>query len=147
MSSSHRKKRPNRTPTHGSADPGAEIASGPITGTGKPSGAATAPALQPARNIQKLSLSKIRRDPALQSRESTSELVIAEYAEALLRGETFPSPVVFKVGKEFLLTDGFHTLAAAERAGLTSFDCEVRPGTRRDAMSTLPPAKYSMKRL
>jgi ParB-like chromosome segregation protein Spo0J len=59
---------------------------------------------------------------------------VDEYAEVLRQGGQFPCVVVFFDGKDYWLADGFHRVAAAKKVGRTEVGCEVRPGTRRDAV-------------
>ncbi len=45
-----------------------------------------------------------------------------------------PPAVVFYDGECYWLADGYHRIYAAERNGWTTYPCEVRQGTRRDAV-------------
>src|SRR4051812_23026118 len=88
--------------------------------------------------VQILSLNAITVDLALQSRTKTILEYQREFSEAMLRGDTFPSIVVFFDGKKYWLADGFHRYGAAKQAAkmnpkLSGIRAEVRPGTRRDA--------------
>jgi len=55
---------------------------------------------------------------------------VAQYAVVFEEGGEFPPVVVFRDEEtdELYLGDGFHRLAAAERAGLDEIEVEVRPG-------------------
>lgn len=48
--------------------------------------------------------------------------------------ETLPPVVVFDIGGEWLLVDGYHRVAAARRRGLETIEAEVRSGSRHDAL-------------
>lgn len=54
----------------------------------------------------------IRRDGGTQFREGLDPAIVAEYTEALRRGEKLTPPVVF--GDDNILADGHHTVAAHE---------------------------------
>src|SRR5919199_2609837 len=56
---------------------------------------------------------------------------VKRYAEML---GALPPVIVFDTGKELLLADGYHRLAAARRCGLETVEAEVRPGSRQDAL-------------
>jgi hypothetical protein len=60
--------------------------------------------------------------------------VVEEYAAAMADGAKFPAITVFYDGAEYWLADGFHRLAATETAGSLTINCDVRQGTRRDAV-------------
>jgi ParB-like chromosome segregation protein Spo0J len=81
-----------------------------------------------------LALSQIEADCEVQSRTGLDEDTIADYAEAMQRGDTFPPVVVYFDGLKHWLADGFHRLAAAQLANRHQIPAEVRPGTRRDAL-------------
>lgn len=69
----------------------------------------------------------------LQARVGTDENTIAEYAEAMNRGEDFPPVVVYHDGREYYLADGFHRLLAKVRNGAPLIDCQIKKGGRDDA--------------
>ena len=96
--------------------------------------ATAAPASNAPTSVRSLALSLIRRDPRAQPRERMSDATIDEYRAELGRGAVFPPVVVFFDGETHWLADGFHRLAAADRAELPEFLAEVRPGTLRDAI-------------
>ncbi|MBC7929936.1 MAG: ParB N-terminal domain-containing protein [Rubrivivax sp.] len=79
-------------------------------------------------------LELLSRDRAVQSRTQLDQKTVSEYAELIADGAEFPPLVVFDDGESLWVADGFHRAEAAERAGLETFPCEVRPGTRRDAI-------------
>ncbi len=82
----------------------------------------------------KLALDVVRTDGGTQSRAAISAETVAEYAEAIRRGEALPPVVVFHDGTEYWLADGFHRLAAFREAGESELACDVRQGTVRDAI-------------
>ena len=92
--------------------------------------AATNAALKPIP----LRLSLLTRDPGVQPRVSLDEKTVARYAELMKEGATFPALTVFDDGTTRWLADSFLRAAAAERAGLQVFPCEVREGSRRAAL-------------
>lgn len=81
-----------------------------------------------------LTLSQIRIDGGTQPRIRIDENVVAEYANAMREGATFPPVVAFFDGIEYWLADGFHRLHAARKNDLESILSEVRTGTKRDAI-------------
>jgi ParB-like nuclease domain len=93
---------------------------------------------KPARNgeakVTRLKLDLIRLDAGTQTRATIDDATVAEYAEAMVRGDRFPPVVVFQNNGEFIMADGFHRLRATRRAKLIYILAEVRPGCRRDAL-------------
>ena len=83
-----------------------------------------------AKSIQ---LSAIRIDGGTQSREALNQATVAEYAEAMTDGATFPPVTLFFDGSSYWLGDGFHRFFAAKKVGLTDMPANVREGTQRDA--------------
>ncbi len=81
-----------------------------------------------------LEVSVIRRDGGTQPRALINPFQVDEYAADMAAGATFPPVVVFNDGSEYWLADGFHRVAAAEKAGFRSVCVDVRQGTRRDAV-------------
>jgi hypothetical protein len=84
--------------------------------------------------VTELPISSIRLDGGTQSRASLSTTTIAEYAEAMTAGATFPPVVVFFDGKTRWLADGFHRVSASVKIGRDRIECEVRQGSQRDAI-------------
>lgn len=84
--------------------------------------------------IGKLELKKIIADPRCQPRAQMSFQTIEEWADLMRRDVGFPALVTFHDGKNFWLADGFTRRAAAERAGLAEYECEMREGTVEDAI-------------
>jgi DNA-binding transcriptional regulator YhcF (GntR family) len=80
-----------------------------------------------------LQLSVIRLDGGTQAREELDQQVVARYAEHMQEGDKFPPIVVFHDGSNHWLADGFHRYFATKTIGGLEIECEVRPGTVRDA--------------
>lgn len=92
-----------------------------------------APAAAPT--IERLQIAAITQDGGTQTRATLNDVTIMEYAEALIAGDEFPPCVVYYDKKTYWLSEGFHRIAANERAGYVEIDCEVRPGNRLDAFT------------
>src|SRR4051812_8840083 len=82
----------------------------------------------------KLRLDAIRLDAGLRTRAHIDDCTVAEYSEAMLRGDRFPPVVVFRHEGDTILADGWHRVAAARRARLEHIVAEVRSGGRKDAL-------------
>jgi hypothetical protein len=83
----------------------------------------------------KIALNQIRLDGGIQPRAELSPQVIDEYAAQMKEGATaFPPVVVYYDGQDYWLTEGFHRVHAAIRAGFKKIGAEVKQGDRRDAM-------------
>lgn len=82
----------------------------------------------------KMFVAEILINGGTQPRVSIDEQIVAEYAEALRNGATFPPVVVFHDGARHWLAEGFHRLHAHRAAGVESIAVEIRDGTRRDAV-------------
>jgi len=78
----------------------------------------------------KIKVNEITIDPAVAIREGTDEDTIQRYEDNF---ERLPPVVVYKTDTKYLLADGFHRLAAAERKGLREIDAEIREGTDSEA--------------
>lgn len=81
-----------------------------------------------------LKLGSIRLDGGTQPRAAIDRAVVEEYASSMREGDLFPPLTVFYDGKDYWLADGFHRYEAAQAAGKTEIDCDVKQGTRRDAI-------------
>jgi len=81
-----------------------------------------------------LFITDITIDDRCQPREALDHRTVAEYAEAMRDGTTFPPITVFTDGATHWLADGFHRVAAATLASLNTIAAEVKPGTLRDAV-------------
>ncbi len=90
--------------------------------------------------LEEIPVERIRTDGGTQIRTSTYFDKIAEYAEAMINGVTFPPPTVFFDGENYWLADGFHRLAAhkavGDAVGATALWalCEVVEGSQRAAI-------------
>ncbi len=83
--------------------------------------------------VTTLGLSEITLDTNLQVRAQLNSSRVKQYAQRMLEGDVFPRPVVYVVGSEILLADGWHRYFAAREAGYNTLECELRRGTRTDA--------------
>ncbi len=84
---------------------------------------------------QHIAITEIKTE-GLQTRAAIDMDVVREYAEAEQeRGAVLPPVVVYQdsVGA-YWLADGFHRLAVARQNGRRKVACEVREGTRTDAL-------------
>lgn len=82
---------------------------------------------------QSLKIAWLRRDGATQCRASLNEGIIAEFTELMNEGVEFPPGRAWFDGENYWLSDGFHRLSAAERAGAEVFSVIVMEGTLIDA--------------
>lgn len=90
-----------------------------------------------AGNNALVPLREIRTDGGTQSRTRLDPAKVAEYAEALEAGATFPPVTLFYSGEAYWLADGFHRVAAYRHGGAGpdyAIPADVRQGTRRDAV-------------
>lgn len=81
-----------------------------------------------------LPVAQLTFDSDVQCRESIQMGVVAEYKESLANGVTFPPLVVFFDGKTNWVADGFHRGHAYRDTGVVTCPCDVRQGTKRDAI-------------
>jgi len=81
-----------------------------------------------------ISLTKIVTNAGTQSRAKIDENVIAEYADRMKEGDSFPPVTVFHDGLDYYLADGFHRFFAAKKVGSPGILCDVKAGTLRDAI-------------
>lgn len=84
--------------------------------------------------ILNLPINVIKATGATQSRVSLSETAVSEYAEFIRLGGDLPPVVVYEDGSDIWLADGFHRFHAHRAAGAVEIACEVRSGTKRDAI-------------
>jgi hypothetical protein len=87
----------------------------------------------PSTESIELPIRAIRRDGGTQSRASLNTGVIEEYAELALEGIELPPIRVWFDGASYWLTDGFHRIAAAERAHRETVRVELFRGSLSDA--------------
>ena len=85
-------------------------------------------------SVTTLALDTIAVDAGTQVRSAINDDVVADYAERLAEGVTFPPVVVFHDGAQSYLADGFHRVLAAQRAGRDVIEAEVHSGTKADAV-------------
>jgi len=82
--------------------------------------------------VRLIPLERIKVDPAVQQRvNGTSDEVVAEYAQAMRDGVTFPPPTVFSDDDvNYHLADGFHRIEAYRLAhrDKQEIECEVKLG-------------------
>lgn len=81
-----------------------------------------------------LDLDKIRADERCQPRTTFDTDLVAQYAEAMANGDTFPPVKVFFDGVDHFLADGFHRYHAAASLGLADIAADISEGTLRDAI-------------
>lgn len=83
-----------------------------------------------------LPYAQIRTDGGTQMRAAIDEVTADEYAQELRQGAAFPPVVVFYDGSDHWLGDGFHRVQAyfLVYGDKAKIPCDVRPGTRRDAV-------------
>jgi hypothetical protein len=90
--------------------------------------------VSPEAEVREVRLEELFLDPTVQPREALEEAKVTEYCERLAEGDHFPPVAVFQEGQLLRLVDGFHRIAAAERAGIGSVLARVQPGTHREAI-------------
>mgnify|MGYP000423209990 CR=1 FL=1 len=84
--------------------------------------------------MKELPLKKIVFDVNTQMRERIDGDVVNEYRDAMKDGVKFPPVVVFFDGSTYWLADGYHRWHAASEAGIDTLQCDVKQGSRRDAI-------------
>lgn len=112
---------------------------------------------QRTRQGKPLDLAVVQLDPDIQIRARIDQETVFSYAQDMLDGQSFPPIVVFADRGQFYVADGFHRALARALAGRTlslsldagevsgpswlalaadleTIDCEVREGSRRDAI-------------
>jgi hypothetical protein len=85
----------------------------------------------PKPSIQELSVHLMRLDGGTQARQRLSAEAIEDYAKHL---DELPPVVVFFDGEDYWLADGFQRFHAHLEAKRATIRCDVRKGTRRDAI-------------
>lgn len=99
-------------------------------------GSKPAPALAPTQVV----ITNIRTDGGTQMRAALDDATVFEYTQAMIQANgwgAFPPVVAYYDGSVYWLGDGFHRVRAYRDAFPASADgipCEVRSGTRRDAI-------------
>jgi hypothetical protein len=94
----------------------------------------TAPLIPDYPNAARVPIDRIRDDGGTQSRAALDGTTLGDYRDALSAGANFPPCVVFYDGAIYWMADGFHRLAAYRAEGRKELPCDVRQGTRRDAI-------------
>jgi DNA modification methylase len=79
-------------------------------------------------------LNKIRTDGGTQSRAELNPLIIDDYVERMKAGDVFPPAVTFHDGEWYWLADGFKRHRATAILKRKTLECDVRQGTRREAV-------------
>lgn len=82
---------------------------------------------------KRLKLSDLQIDPSVLPRGERDQSLVTTYAE-ILRKEDMPDVVVFYDGSKYWLADGTHRHGGHEAIGEKQIWCDVRMGTRSDAI-------------
>jgi len=94
-----------------------------------------------------INISDIVIDPAFQMRCTLSEDAVSDYSEVITSTNAewpFSTPCsVYRVSGQMILTDGFHRLAAMQKAGRDAIRATVTDGTRTDALIASLGANHS----
>lgn len=86
-----------------------------------------------AIQLESLPIASIMLDHEIQPRQQLNQEVVAEYAEAMKQGATFPPVVAYFDGTKYWLADGFHRVQAKETNGALEILTEVQLGSQREA--------------
>jgi len=84
--------------------------------------------------MSKVKLDKIYIDGGTQPRVEIDEDLVAEYADEMRDGDTFPPVILFNDGAKYWLADGFHRYHASKKVGYLEIEADVKNGTKRDAV-------------
>lgn len=84
--------------------------------------------------MAEIELAKVRTDGGTQPRAGLNPEVIAEYADAMRAGASFPPVTVFYDGESYWLSDGFHRLEAANQIESSVITADIHQGTHRNAV-------------
>ena len=99
---------------------------------------ATANELQSECGKQWVNLGLITLDAGTQSRKANSQATINDYADQMREEqwqfEREPLPVLFYDGTNYYPGDGHHRIMAADQAEITDIYCDVKAGSKRDAI-------------
>lgn len=74
------------------------------------------------------------QDGGAQMRVEMRPETVADYADDMLAGATFPPVVVYFDGTDHWLADGFHRIEAARKIGHETIEAEIKEGSARDAI-------------
>jgi hypothetical protein len=83
---------------------------------------------------QWIGLNQVIADKEVQSREQLSMLAVEDYRRKLTEGRKPPAINVVFDGTKYWVSDGFHRFEAHKLEGKTEINCNVAPGSRRDAI-------------
>lgn len=86
-----------------------------------------------SQQAQALPIHLIRMDGGTQNRGEINFVVVAEYAEDMTDGASFPPVDAVYDGQNYWLVDGFHRVHAATQAGFETILACVSSGTLQDA--------------
>lgn len=89
---------------------------------------------KPVDYNETLSIAKIRTDGGSRPRAKLNQSAVDEYTQLMREGRQFKPVTVFYDGLDYWLSQGFHRIAAALKAGRLTFLTEIRQGTLRDAI-------------
>lgn len=81
-----------------------------------------------------LAVDVIRQDGGTQARAEIDTATVESYRQSMDDGVAFPAITVFHDGDAHWLADGFHRLAAIIARGVKHAACQVKSGTREDAI-------------
>lgn len=80
-----------------------------------------------------IKIDAIRLDGGTQTRGWMDQDNVADYAELMKNGVVFPPVQIIYDGENYWLTDGFHRVSAAKKAGIADIAADITPGTLQDA--------------
>jgi len=87
------------------------------------------------KDVRTIPIADIHCDKTrVQARSAMNEQTVKEYEEAMKSGAKFPPVDIFLVEDRYILSEGFHRVEAAKRAGRTDIDARAHEGTLRDAV-------------
>lgn len=84
--------------------------------------------------IKKLLLSTIITNQGTDVRNEIHNPTVEEYGLAARAKQKLPPLVVYDTPQGMLLADGFHRFFGFEQQGITHYECDVRKGSRADAI-------------
>jgi hypothetical protein len=83
--------------------------------------------------VAQLSIEQLLSNPLVDPRRHLDLERVQQYAQML---DELPPIAVFRLEDQtLLLVDGYHRVAAAQKAGRTTIDADIREGTRADAVT------------
>lgn len=84
--------------------------------------------------IKKIKLETIIIDAGTDVRNEINEDTVNEYGQHAREKAKLPPLIVFDSPDGLLLADGFHRYFGFERQGIKEYECEIRKGSRADAI-------------